>query len=1557
MCYMFLSMIPCRAVRVFTVAILLLAVLMPSSQARPFDERITFTQPDGRKIELHGRGDEFQAVFETLDGYTVAFDPQRQAYCYAKLAADGTLVSGGVEVGSVEPATLGLVKGLRMSADARKRQVIARWQRWEAGMQLESAWAERKAALTQLDGGGSSGNVPLSPPSFTTTGLKVGLTLLIDFSDSPATIPQADVVSFCNGDSYTGYGNNGSVKQYFYDNSNGLLTYSNVVTIYIRAPKPKSYYNITTNDAGDQANILIKDVLDTMKALPNYATQILPAFAGLTVDGSSRVTACNVFYAGGNGGVWSYGLWPHSWSLYNVGAQSLGNGKSIYKYQITNIGSSLALGTFCHENGHMLCGFPDIYDYDYDSSGGAGGFCLMNSGGSGGNPTQICAYLKRASGWATTINVDRNSAVLATVGTIGTNFNKFYRFQKPGVTTEYYLVENRQKSGRDANIPGPGVLIWHVDQLGNHNNQSTNYNTSHANYEVGLVQADNQFHLQKDANNGDARDPFYLGNSSAGYRNEFSLASAPSARWWDGTPSGAIFSGFSANSTAMTFRIGAPEPPLSVAFTLLADANGNGVVDFNETNQYWIVLRNDGAATASNVTATLTTATPMVSVLTGAATYPNFAPGQLATNQAPFVFATAAGFPCGALIQFTNLASVPGRTTTNAFTQSTGITAPVTRVDNNLGRGIADLATIYSTNTVSGFTGLVGKVTVSLYLSHAYDGNLVIDLLAPDGTTNNLVNRRGSSGDHFGTNCVPDTRRTTFDDSAATAISAGAAPFVGTYRPEVPFAVYAGKTGAAVNGNWRLRVRDAASGNTGTLQCWSLQITPAAVCLDGALQPPVITLNSPTDREIFPAGQLIPLRATVSDPDSPVVAVEFYADGALLATFAEPPYEFSWIDATPGAHSFQVRAMDASGLVATATVLIGVADDITMQWSGGVSQYWSESFNWTQFRAPTNGEALVFAGTTRLANTNDLLAVAGPITLANAGFLLGGNWLTLTGGITCFGANHIALGSRLGASQSFISSDGLLTVSGNVTNPGYVLTLDGAGDVQVSGWISGSGNLQKRGDGTATLNQTNSYTGGTVVHAGTLALARGGLIGSLRGSLTINSGATVRSEQGDTLGYGTVRATPILIPGGTLQHTANASLSLWGMTVVLTGGTLAATGSGAASLDFGTDASIANTATLITAAASTNTSLIAGNQIRLRQATTLLNVADGAAYPDLLITAPIVSVTNNSGLNKVGAGSLLLTATNTYNGLTTVSAGTLLVHGVTGTNLVTVSSGATLGGNGVIRGRTVVNSGGTLTPGEGIGQLTVSNALQLNGRANFEISRAGGIITNDFVTGVSTLTLGGTLVVTNLGDPLNEGDSFRLFQASNCLGGFLAYDLPPLENSFAWDLTELKTSGTITVAALPIIITQPQDQTVLPGQPASFSVTASGTLPLVFQWRKDGVSLPGATEAGLNLPAVNSTDEGGYDVVISNRVGMATSRAAILRLAPQNPRLEYSVNVGMLTLSWPATAPGFRLQSQTNAPGAGLGGAWFDVPDVHTNFFLVPLDKSADAVFYRLFKP
>jgi M6 family metalloprotease-like protein len=538
------------------VAVAVLLAAATGLRAAPFAKTISFTQPDGTPIELWGQGDEFYANFETLDGYTVVFDHALKAYCFAELAADESqLISTGVQVHQGNPAALGLSQHLRLGREAIRRQVQERYARWDAGMQISERWAQRKAAWQQAEAEGES-----RPPGTTTTGNKLGLCLLIDFDDDPATVPQAQIVDFCNGDNYTGYGNNGSVKKYYQDNSGGLLTYSNVVTIYIRIPNslhPKSYYNDTSKDCGAQGNLLIRDAIAVMKSLPNYTTEILPAFDALTVNAANQVLACNVFYAGGNGGVWTYGLWPHSWSLYDVGAQELSaGGKKVWFYQISNIGSSLELGTFCHENGHMLCGYPDIYDYDYDSVGGAGAFCLMNSGGHGINPAQICAYLKRASGWATTTELTSTSAALAIVSASGTNFNHFYRYQKPGVSTEYFLVECRYKTNRDVNLFASGVAIWHVDELGDHNNQSLVPNSTHANYEVTLVQADNQWHFERNINSGDNYDLYHSGNTSAGYNNTFTDISSPNAHWWNGVSSGVNFHDFTARGNNMSFVVG-----------------------------------------------------------------------------------------------------------------------------------------------------------------------------------------------------------------------------------------------------------------------------------------------------------------------------------------------------------------------------------------------------------------------------------------------------------------------------------------------------------------------------------------------------------------------------------------------------------------------------------------------------------------------------------------------------------------------------------------------------------------------------------------------------------------------------------------------------------------------------------------------------------------------------------------------------------------------------------------------------------------------------------------
>lgn len=306
------------------------------------------------------------------------------------LSADGdSLISSGVQVGNaIKAGNLKAPKHIRINAAANRAQARERHQKWDDAMQVSERWAALKASRAS----GTGGPV-MAPSAQTTTGNKVGLCLLVDFSDDVATMAQSEIDNYCNGDSYTGFGNVSSVKKYYQDVSNGTLTYTNVVTIYIRAPQPKSYYNNTSLSDGTQGRLLINDVIAAMKARPDYYTAILPTFASLTTGGgggSGNVVATNVFFTGNNSGVWAYGLWPNSWAL--AAPVDLGNGKCVYKYEITNIGASLEIGTFCHENGHMLCNFPDLYDYGFESNG-VGMWCLMSAGSHGGSGNDgTCPY-------------------------------------------------------------------------------------------------------------------------------------------------------------------------------------------------------------------------------------------------------------------------------------------------------------------------------------------------------------------------------------------------------------------------------------------------------------------------------------------------------------------------------------------------------------------------------------------------------------------------------------------------------------------------------------------------------------------------------------------------------------------------------------------------------------------------------------------------------------------------------------------------------------------------------------------------------------------------------------------------------------------------------------------------------------------------------------------------------------------------------------------------------------------------------------------------------------
>ena len=98
-------------------------------------------------------------------------------------------------------------------------------------------------------------------------------------------------------------------------------------------------------------------------------------------------------------------------------------------------------------------------------------------------------------------------------------------------------------------------------------------------------------------------------------------------------------------------------------------------------------------------------------------------------------------------------------------------------------------------------------------ITHTFDSDLVLRLTGPGAQTSLLSNRRGGSGDNF--------TGTTFDDNAANPVTAGAAPFSGSFRPETPLSVF---TGTDATGTWTLTAQDAASQDTGTLNAWALQV-------------------------------------------------------------------------------------------------------------------------------------------------------------------------------------------------------------------------------------------------------------------------------------------------------------------------------------------------------------------------------------------------------------------------------------------------------------------------------------------------------------------------------------------------------------------------------------------------------------------------------------------------------------------------------------------------------------------------------------------------------------
>lgn len=358
--------------------------------------------------------------------------------------------------------------------------------------------------------------------------------VLVDFSDK--AMAAGAVTRFQNLFFSTGVLPNGSVKEYFADVSGGQIDIQGEVIGPYRMPQTIAAYAGSDNGlqpGTPNARTLANDAVTAANPHINLAPY--------DNDGNGYVDAFIVVHAGR--GAEETGaaadIWSHKWVLPSERSV---DGTKVYAY--LTIPEDAKLGVSAHELGHLLFGWPDLYDTD-NSSEGVGNWCLMGSGswGLGGDrPTHPSAWCKSTQGWINVITQTANGDV--TITDVKTSRNA-YRLWKDGAGgNEYFLVENRQRAGYDASLPGQGLLIWHIDEaIANNKNE--------AHYKVGLVQADGAKHLENNANRGDGGDPYpgTAGNVS------FTNSSNPNSQSYAGSNTFVSVTGIPASAASMTVHV------------------------------------------------------------------------------------------------------------------------------------------------------------------------------------------------------------------------------------------------------------------------------------------------------------------------------------------------------------------------------------------------------------------------------------------------------------------------------------------------------------------------------------------------------------------------------------------------------------------------------------------------------------------------------------------------------------------------------------------------------------------------------------------------------------------------------------------------------------------------------------------------------------------------------------------------------------------------------------------------------------------------------------------
>ncbi|MBU1317594.1 MAG: M6 family metalloprotease domain-containing protein [candidate division Zixibacteria bacterium] len=369
----------------------------------------------------------------------------------------------------------------------------------------------------------------------------------------------------------------GSVRHYYNEvsfNQVDIITVDLPSSIgWLTAPNNNAYYVNGAYGTGSYPNNcqkLVEDAVDLADGLVD--------FSNYDNDSDGYVDGLMVVHTGEGAELTGSvnDIWSHKWAI----TPRLKDGKYIFTYAIMPeywySANDMTLGVFCHELGHVF-GLPDLYDTD-NSSRGIARWSLMASGswnGSlGDSPAHFDAWCRIQLGFASYTNISTTSYGTS-VPNVETSGKIFRLWTNGSASDEYYLVENRKKTGYDSYLPSAGLLIWHIDEnVSDNNDEWYPGHTAFGHYEVALVQADNLWELEKNLDYGDTGDPFPGSTSNTA----FTPLSTPGSNSYSGSESLVSVTNISAAGDTMTadFSVSfisdaddpADDPPLPESFSV-----------------------------------------------------------------------------------------------------------------------------------------------------------------------------------------------------------------------------------------------------------------------------------------------------------------------------------------------------------------------------------------------------------------------------------------------------------------------------------------------------------------------------------------------------------------------------------------------------------------------------------------------------------------------------------------------------------------------------------------------------------------------------------------------------------------------------------------------------------------------------------------------------------------------------------------------------------------------------------------------------------------------------